>query len=85
MLTGVLRVIAMQDIAYYVVEAVDATYHHTPDQASNEHRIGLPIVAGPFDDEEQALQEAMGPHTSYSDGFMAVAIPSDEVPDDAGE
>jgi len=42
---------------YWIVIAEDETYHQTPDDAENLHRIGLPIVGGPYDDYDEAYND----------------------------
>lgn len=70
----------MSEFEHYVVEAADETYHHTPDEGSNDHRAGLPIIAGPFDTHEDAVKEANGPDF-YDEGRLAVRLRADVVSD----
>ena len=49
---------------YWLVVAEDETYHQTPDDAENLHRIGLPIVDGPFDEHDDADAEAIDAHVT---------------------
>jgi len=69
----------MEGFQYWVVVAEDETYHQTPDNAENLHRIGLPIVAGPFNDGENASMEARG------GGLTVVTLPEGVVPNDWDE
>jgi hypothetical protein len=68
-------------LLHYVVESADATYHHTPDMESNEHRIGLPIVAGPFDTREAAVEASNPAPMGVSEGLMAVTLRAGDVPE----
>jgi len=51
------------DVEYWIVIAEDETYHKTPDDAENLHRVGLPIVSGPYDDYDVAFRESPESHT----------------------
>lgn len=44
---------------YWIVIAEDETYHQTPDDAENLHRVGLPLISGPYDDYDVAFNEAV--------------------------
>ena len=74
----------MREIEFWIVDAADPTYHHTPDEGNNDndHRLGLPIAAGPFEDEETAADNRTKFH---SEGQLVVALPKGKVPEDWDE
>jgi len=71
------------DVDYYIVEAADETYHHTPDEGANAHRIGLPIVAGPYETWDEAAAHLN--NGLQANGEVVVALPEGHVPDDWNE
>lgn len=57
---------------YYVVENVDPVEQTDSDLGANEHRISLPVIAGPFETVEDAETEAA--HHFADDAHLLVEI-----------
>jgi len=47
----------MSETQYYVVENADAVEQTESDLGANEHRVSLPVVAGPFDSPVKVEEE----------------------------
>lgn len=69
----------MTEAEYYVVELFAETYNGETDGA-NKHTLGVPIVDGPFENQEDA--NPGGGYGTSTDGYAVVSVSKGVVPED---
>ena len=59
---------------YFIVENADSVREQDSDKGANADRISLPVVAGPFDTWEHAVDNIS---KGYHEGQMVVTVPKE--------